>query len=181
MKNTVSKQIAYFSMEVGIRADLPTYSGGLGVLAGDTLKSAADLGLPVVGMTLLHRRGYFKQEIVSGKQAEAAVIWDPKDLLKKLPHTVTVEVESKAVKVQAWVYDIVGASGSTVPVVMLDTDCDGNDPYHRSISGQLYGGDERYRICQELILGLFVRLVLISGVLHMILDRHWVVVAIFLH
>lgn len=148
------QKIAYFSMEIGLRADLPTYSGGLGVLAGDTLKSAADLGLPVVGVTLLYRKGYFRQELgTDGRQREFAVEWQPEKLLKKLAHRCEVRIEGRTVAFQAWQYDIVGATGHIVPVLFLDSAIDANDSYDRSLVESLYGGDNRYRICQEILLG----------------------------
>jgi starch phosphorylase len=149
------RKVAYFSMEIGLKTELPTYSGGLGVLAGDTLKSTADLGLPVVAVSLLYRKGYFKQSIgADGKQSETPVSWDPKSQLALTKHQVTVNVEGKPVTLQAWQYDIKGHGGHIVPTYFLDAAISSNDPYHQTLTDCLYGGDERYRICQETILGM---------------------------
>src|SRR5690606_13929275 len=134
----MSKTVAYFSMEIGIRADLPTYSGGLGVLAGDTLKSASDLGVPVAGITLLYRKGYFRQEIdPSGQQKEKEVEWRPETLLKKVDAEFDVEIEGRKVKVAAWRYDLVGTTGAVVPVYFLDSSNPANDPYDRTLTDSL--------------------------------------------
>src|SRR5947207_12629867 len=86
--------IAYFSMEICLDAAIPTYSGGLGVLAGDTLRSAADLNVPMVGITLLHRKGYFEQHLdASGQQTEAAAAWKPEDKLEPVDARATVRVD----------------------------------------------------------------------------------------
>ncbi|HVE78015.1 MAG TPA: alpha-glucan family phosphorylase [Gemmatimonadaceae bacterium] len=147
--------IAYFSMEIGLEPALPTYSGGLGILAGDTLKSAADLGLPVVGITLLHRKGYFHQHLdAMGNQTESPVAWRPEDQLELLPHTVTVEVEGRTVHVRAWQYDVVGVTGHRVPVYLLDTALEQNSEWDRTLTDTLYGGDQHYRLCQEVVLGI---------------------------
>src|SRR5688572_21932281 len=111
MTTTNQAKIAYFSMEVGLRSDLPTYSGGLGVLAGDTLKSAADMGLPVVGVTLLHRKGYFKQDLDPlGRQVESPVQWNVENFLKPVVDNISVEVEGKTVRLRAWVYNLIGVT-----------------------------------------------------------------------
>jgi len=147
--------VAYFSMEIALENQIPTYSGGLGVLAGDTLRSAADLGLPMVGVTLLHRKGYFFQRVdAEGHQHEEPVAWPVDDLLQPVDATCVVEVEGRAVTIRAWRYSVAGAGGASVPVFLLDTDIPGNDPYDRHLTDHLYGGDDRYRLCQELILGV---------------------------
>jgi starch phosphorylase len=147
--------VAYFSMEICLEQDVPTYSGGLGVLAGDTLRSAADLRLPVVGITLAHRHGYFRQQLgPDGTQVESAATWDPSARLPEVPHTVTVQVEGRAVKVRAWRYDVRGVSDHVVPVYLLDTDLPENDAYDRTLTDTLYGGDTKYRLCQEVVLGI---------------------------
>ncbi len=147
--------IAYFSMEVALESQIPTYSGGLGVLAGDTLRSAADLGLPMVGVTLLHRKGYFFQRLdADGHQSEEPVAWPVDDLLEPADGACVVEVEGRSVAVRAWRYALVGAGGLSVSVLLLDTDVPENDPGDRRLTDQLYGGDDRYRLCQELILGV---------------------------
>lgn len=157
MRVTSSKElrIAYFSMEIGLRSDIPTYSGGLGVLAGDTLKSSADLGLPMVAVSLLYRKGYFRQEIdLGGRQIEHPVEWNPADSMELLPNRVEVEIEGRKVQVQAWKYDIQGENGSVLPVYFLDTDIEGNDGWDRGLTWHLYGGDDTYRFKQEVILGI---------------------------
>ena len=90
--------VAYFSMEIGIRGDIPTYSGGLGVLAGDFLRSAADLNIPMIGITLLYKKGYFKQRIVDGSQIEEEVVWDPKEHLELLPEKISLKIEDSISK-----------------------------------------------------------------------------------
>ncbi|MEE8575027.1 MAG: hypothetical protein V3T30_06400 [Thermodesulfobacteriota bacterium] len=134
--------IAYFSMEIGLAADIPTYSGGLGVLAGDTLRSAADIEVPMVGVTLLHRKGYFKQKLdSSGVQTEQGVVWNPEDKLEPLPNKVTIRIEGRDVVIRPWRYLVTGAAGYSVPVYLLDTDLPENSTWDRTITDTLYGGD----------------------------------------
>ncbi|WP_200809282.1 alpha-glucan family phosphorylase [Desulfococcus multivorans] len=148
------RKVAYFSMEVGLQPEIPTYSGGLGILAGDTLKSFADLSVPAIGVTLLYTKGYFHQEIDSdGNQIEVPVEWDPSNFMTLLTEKVTVDIEGRSVLVQAWVYPVKGITGYTVPVLFLDTNLAANEPEDREISAYLYGGDERYRLKQEVVLG----------------------------
>ena len=148
-------RIAYFSMEIGLQSAMPTYSGGLGVLAGDTLKSCADLGLPMVAVSLLYRKGYFRQEITpDGRQIEHEVVWNPADFMQLLPNRVTVQMENRAVQIQAWRYEIQGENGAVVPVFFLDTDLEENDPWDKGVTWQLYGGDAFYRFKQEVVLGI---------------------------
>lgn len=147
--------IAYFSMELALESAIPTYAGGLGVLAADTLRSAADLGLPMVGVSLLYRKGHFFQVLDrDGWQKEEAVAWSPEDLLQRAQATVEVEVEGRRVKVAAWWYALEGAAGTIVPVFLLDTAVAENNPYDRTLTDYLYGGDQRYRLCQEAVLGI---------------------------
>jgi starch phosphorylase len=146
--------VAYFSMEVGLESDLPTYSGGLGVLAGDTLRAAADLGAPMVGVTLVHRRGYFGQHLdANGNQSETPATWAPESRLEPMPQRVLVSVEGRAVWVRAWRYLVRGLAAE-VPVYLLDTDVDGNSDWDRHLTDFLYGGDPHYRLCQEVVLGV---------------------------
>jgi starch phosphorylase len=148
-------RIAYFSMEIGLSADIPTYSGGLGVLAGDTIKAAADLKLPMVAVTLASRKGYFSQYIdQDGWQKESAAEWYPEKVLERLPAKTLVPIEGKDVKVQAWLYQQKSPSGGEIPVLFLDTDIPGNDDEERRITDFLYGGDETYRLKQEIVLGI---------------------------
>jgi starch phosphorylase len=153
--STVPAPVAYFSMEVGLDPGVPTYGGGLGILAGDTLRGAADLGIPMVGVTLLYRQGYLKQSLDrEGNQIEAAEIWYPEEHLEALSQRVGVTIEGRRVQIRAWRYLIRGAAGHTVPVFFLDTDLHENDPEDRALTGGLYGGDLRYRLRQEAVLGL---------------------------
>ena len=149
------RRIAYFSMEIGLESRMPTYSGGLGILAGDTIKSSADLKVPLVAVTLIYKKGYFRQEIDGeGRQQELPKKWNPRKFMKLRPQKVTVHVEGRPVEVRAWEYRVRGATGFNIPVFFLDTDIDGNSDYDRSLSYSLYGGDERYRLAQEVILGV---------------------------
>lgn len=147
--------VAYFSMEIGIDPKLPTYSGGLGVLAGDTLRSAVDQKVPIIGITLLYQKGYFKQKIdENGNQIEEDRIWNPKDFLKKLNNKVYVEIEGRQVAINCWLYTIKGATGKINPIIFLDTDLEENSDYDKTISHHLYGNDRRYRLAQEIVLGI---------------------------
>lgn len=150
-----SPAVAYFSMEIALKSEIPTYSGGLGVLAGDFLKSAADSGMPTVGVTLLYRKGYFRQHLdADGNQTETPVDWDPEEFLEPLTPRVSVKIEGRDVLVRAWRYIITGYSGFTVPVYFLDTDVPGNSEWDRTLTDTLYGGDDHYRLCQEAVLGM---------------------------
>ncbi len=148
-------KIAYFSMEICVDSKIPTYSGGLGVLAGDTIRSAADLGVPMIGISILYKKGYLKQSIdQEGYQQESSDNWNPQDFLTKMPGQVQVEIERRKVYVQAWMYMIRGIDGENVPVFFLDTDLPENSEYDRSLSYYLYGGDDKYRLAQEIVLGI---------------------------
>ena len=150
-----ARQIAYFSMEIALAPELPTYSGGLGMLAGDTVRAAADRALPLVGMTLLYRKGYFFQQLdAGGWQAEQPVEWVVDDQLKELPQRVTVNIESRTVYVRAWQYDVAGTDGGPVPVYLLDADLPENSEWDRHLTDYLYGGDSWFRLCQEIVLGI---------------------------
>jgi glycogen phosphorylase len=152
---TMVRQVAYFSMEAALEEGIPTYSGGLGVLAGDTLRSAADLGIPMIGVTLLWRKGHFFQILdQNGSQHESGVDWAPDDWLVPLDARAEVEIEGRKVALRAWQYTITGIAGSEVPVFLLDSNSPENDPYDRSLTDYLYGGDSRYRLCQEAVLGI---------------------------
>lgn len=146
--------IAYLSMDVAADAKIPTYSGGLGVLAGDVLRSAADLEIPMVGVSLIHRKGYFEQHLDAyGNQLETPSDWAPEFHLERLAPRVTVSIEGRDVRVGAWQYLFKGTSGHQVPLVFLDTDLEENSGADRGLTDFLYGGDQRYRLCQEVILG----------------------------
>ena len=146
---------AYFSMEIALDPALPTYSGGLGILAGDTLRSAADMGLPMGGVTLLHRKGYFEQHLdAQGNQTETASEWEPEKLLQPLEARATITLNGQSVSIRAWQYTIRGCTGHQVPVYLLDTNLPENSPFARTLTDQLYGGDDHYRLCQEVVLGI---------------------------
>jgi glycogen phosphorylase len=147
--------VAYFSMDVAVDSAIPTYSGGLGVLAGDMLRSAADLEIPMVAISLVHRKGYFDQRLDSqGNQLESPAEWSPENRLLRLEQTILVSVEGRDVHVAAWQYLFTGITGHAVPLLLLDTDLPENNPADRGLTDFLYGGDQRYRLCQEAILGL---------------------------
>jgi glycogen phosphorylase len=157
MKDLLSQEqkIAYFSMEIGLMNDIPTYSGGLGVLAGDMVKSSADLKLPLIAVTLLTRKGYFRQEITEeGKQVEHPVKWEPARIMELLPIETKVQIQKRDVSIKAWLYEVHSLTGGAVPVLFLDTDIDSNFPDDQEITSFLYGGDERYRLKQEIVLGI---------------------------
>ncbi|MGO9014075.1 MAG: alpha-glucan family phosphorylase [Dissulfurispiraceae bacterium] len=148
-------KIAYFSMEIGVRSDMPTYSGGLGVLAGDTIKSAADLKLPMVAVTLLTKKGYFRQELdIYGRQTELPDEFDPQQFMYPLAEQVIVHIEGREVVIGAWTYIIESATGGKVPIIFLDADLGENAPQDRGITHCLYGGDNDYRLKQEIVLGI---------------------------
>jgi len=149
------RTIAYFSMEIGLVTEMPTYSGGLGVLAGDTVRAAADLKVPMVAVTLLHRKGYFYQRLDgAGRQTEEPVDWAVNDFLTELPERVSVAVEGRTVALRAWIYRVAGPGDFSVPVYFLDSDLPENSEWDRTLTHYLYGGDLHYRLCQEVILGI---------------------------
>jgi glycogen phosphorylase len=148
-------QVAYFTMEIAVAPNMPTYSGGLGVLAGDTIRSAADTGLPLAAVTLLHRKGYFHQHLnAEGMQTEEDEPWKPETLLQPLEPLAAITIQGRPVMIRAWRKDIVGTDGHSVPVIFLDTDLDPNDEWDRQLTDHLYGGDTFYRLCQETVLGI---------------------------
>lgn len=152
---TAFRTVAYFSMEIGLGPEIPTYSGGLGILAGDILKSAADLGVPMVGITLLYKKGYFAQKMnEAGRQTEVPVEWDPREHLSMLTNRIALDINQRTVYVAAWVHMLTGYSSYPLPLLFLDTDLPENSPEDRALTAELYGGDNKYRLCQELILGI---------------------------
>lgn len=153
---TQAPRVAYFSMEIALRSDIPTYAGGLGVLAGDTMRSAADLELPVVAVSLVSSKGYFRQEIdAQGSQVEHPSPWQPQEHTRALDAKIAVEIEARPVWIAAWLYLMESpVSGGRVPVLLLDTDLPENAADDRSITHELYGGDELYRLKQEIVLGI---------------------------
>jgi starch phosphorylase len=152
---TTAPRIAYFSMEIAIDPGVPTYSGGLGILAGDTLRAAADLGVPMVAVSLLYRKGYFLQRVdAKGNQTSEPYDWDPAQSLELLPTTCLVEIRGRTVRFQAWRYLVEGLSGHAIPAYFLDTDLPENDARDRTLTDALYGGDQAYRLAQETLLGI---------------------------
>jgi len=157
--SSVSPTVAYFSMEIGLDPDIPTYSGGLGVLAGDSLRAAADLRLPMVGVTLVHRKGYFRQRLdETGHQTEVPDSWSPEQRLEQMPQRVSVKIEGRTVHLRAWRFMVTGTEGNgyalPIPVYLLDAKLPENDPRDQKLTDELYGGDSRYRLSQEVILGM---------------------------
>ncbi|MFA7349313.1 MAG: alpha-glucan family phosphorylase [Methylotenera sp.] len=152
---THSPRVAYFSMEIALRNEIPTYAGGLGVLAGDMIRSAADLMLPMVAISLVSRAGYFSQKIdEQGHQVELPDFWQPELWAKPLDAKVAVTIEGRLVWIGAWLYLVKGLSGGKQPVLLLDTDLNENSPEDRELTHYLYGGDSTYRLKQEIVLGI---------------------------
>ena len=149
------RSIAYFTMEIALEHGMPTYSGGLGVLAGDTIRAAADLKVPMVAVCLLHRKGYFYQRLdAQGNQTEEPVEWAINDFLTELTDHASVSIEGRMVYMRAWKYEVRGVSGYAVPVYFLDADLPENSDWDRRLTDYLYGGDDWYRLCQEIVLGI---------------------------
>lgn len=164
--------IAYFSMEIGLSPGLPTYAGGLGMLAGDHIRSAADLGLPLIGVTLLYRRGYFSQQLDDrGVQSEQPARWSPEGVLERLENVVRVRICGRVVNIGAWRYTVKPAAEparsscessiartmpppQSVSVILLDTDRNDNQHEDRGITHALYAGDAKHRLAQESVLGV---------------------------
>src|SRR3979411_3412617 len=147
--------VAYFSMEIALENSMPSYSGGLGVLAGDTVRAAADIRLPMVAVSLLYRKGYFSQRLAEdGSQTEEPVVWRVEDFLIEEAARVTVPLENRRIELRAWRYTVKGVRGFEVPVYFLDADLPSNAERDRNLTGSLYGGDAYYRLCQEVLLGI---------------------------
>jgi starch phosphorylase len=147
--------IAYFSMEIALEPGMPTYCGGLGFLAGDMLRAAADRDFPMAGVSLLHRKGYFRQRLAAdGSQSEESCEWRVEDFLTELAPRAKVLIDGRPVHLRGWQYDVAGVTGGSVPVYLLDTDLPENSEWDRHITDHLYGGDRWYRLCQEIILGI---------------------------
>jgi glycogen phosphorylase len=155
MANRNQRSIAYFSMEIVLDPRMPTYAGGLGVLAGDTIRSAADLEIPMLAVSLLQRKGYFRQQLdANGWQTEQPDEWPVEQFLEERPERVSVRIEGRNVAVRAWLFRVKGLGGYEVPVYLLDTDLEENSDADRRITDSLYGGDQRYRLTQEVVLGV---------------------------
>jgi len=153
--NSTKRIVAYFSMEIALENDMPSYSGGLGVLAGDTIRAAADLRLPMVAVSLLYRKGFFTQRLSEdGSQTEEPVEWAVEKFLQEEPARTSVSLEDRRVELRCWRYSVKGVRGFDVPVYFLDADLDSNAANDRNLTGTLYGGDSYYRLCQEVVLGI---------------------------
>lgn len=149
------RTIAYFSMEVAVHAKIPTYSGGLGILAGDTLRSCADLKVPIAAVTLFYEKGYFQQCLdEQGNQDELPVEWNPTAYLKPLLEKVEIQIGNRSVLITGWQYDVIGSTGYSVPVIFLDANLEENRDEDKELTHYLYGGNEAYRLAQEIILGI---------------------------
>lgn len=149
-------RVAYISMEIALESNIPTYSGGLGVLSGDTIRSASDLELPMVAVCLCYSSGYFYQFFNEyGEQKEKEIQWSFFYEFEKAERPVIVEIEDKEVKVSAWLYKVIGQSGHILPVYLLTTDVEGNEDWMKKMTGSLYDSTSRWnRIVQEMILGI---------------------------
>lgn len=148
-------RIAYFSMEIALRPEMHTYAGGLGVLAGDMARSAADLELPMVFVTLVSRMGYVRQEVdPEGRQLTRPNPWTPEQFTDSLDAMVAVSIEEREVWIRPRLFRLICPLGHCIPVLLLDTDLDQNSPDDRRITDHLYGGDEAYRLKQEIVLGI---------------------------
>ncbi|MFW6080135.1 MAG: alpha-glucan family phosphorylase, partial [Gemmatimonadota bacterium] len=148
-------RIAYLSMEVALEPDIPTYSGGLGVLAGDTLRAAADLGRPMLGVTLAHREGYFRQRLdADGRQTDLPDAWTPASRTEPIDARAEISVDGRTMSIRAWRYAVRAPSGFAVPVYLLDTALPENHPEDRTLTDRLYIGDRHTRLRQEAVLGL---------------------------
>ena len=153
--NTTKRFVAYFSMEIALENAMPSYSGGLGVLAGDTIRAAADLRLPMVAVSLLYRKGFFTQRLAEdGSQSEEPVEWRVEDFLTEEPARVSVPLEDRRVELRCWRYSAMGVRGFDVPIYFLDAELPSNAEADRALTGTLYGGDSYYRLRQEVLLGL---------------------------
>lgn len=144
-------KIAYFSAEIGIREDIKTYSGGLGILAGDTIKAMADLGVPFCAITLVNRKGYFRQKIENNKQVELDDNWDYRNILHDTGKKVVVNVAGEDVYIKIWKYEYTGVKGHKVPIFFLDTKLKENSIKGQELTDHLYVGD---RLSEEIILGI---------------------------
>ncbi|MCU1242592.1 MAG: glgP [Candidatus Acidoferrum typicum] len=153
--NLPKRFVAYFSMEIALQNAMPSYSGGLGILAGDTVRAAADIRLPMVAVSLLYRKGYFSQRLAEdGTQTEEPVQWRVEDFLTEEDARITVPLEGRRIELRAWRYTVKGVRGFEVPVYFLDADLPANAEVDRNLTGSLYGGDAYYRLCQEVLLGI---------------------------
>lgn len=149
-------KVAYISMEIGLDSNIPTYSGGLGVLSGDTVRSAADLEIPMVGICLCYSSGYFYQFFNEfGEQKEKEIEWSFFYEFEKIEKPISIKIQDKEIKISAWLYQVIGQSGHIIPVYLLTTDVEGNEDWQRKLTAALYDSTSRWhRIVQEMILGI---------------------------
>ncbi|TCZ51775.1 alpha-glucan family phosphorylase [Roseicella aquatilis] len=148
-------RIAYLSMEIALDPAIHTYSGGLGILAGDTVRSCADLELPVVFLTLASREGYLRQEIgPEGQQIDHPDPWELETHTTPLDAAVAVRIKGRPVWIRPWLYLHACPHGGCVPVILLDTRLEVNAPEDRGITDQLYGDGAALRLKQEAVLGI---------------------------
>lgn len=142
-------------MEMTLETDVPTYAGGLGMLAGDLMRSCADMEIPAVGVTLVYTSGFFDQVFnADGTQSFQEVHWRKSDQLLQMPQHIKIKIDGDEVTVGCWRYDIVGYTGFVVPIYLLDTNYFENDPWKRDITDNLYGGNTQTRLYQEILLGI---------------------------
>lgn len=145
-------KIAYFSAEIGLSSDIKTYAGGLGILAGDTIKAMADLEVPFCALTLLYKKGNFKQKINENDlQEELDEEWKPDKFLENTGKSIYVSIDSTPVKINIFQYNYRGISGHIVPIYFLDTHDDENPSWAKELTEHLYVGD---RLSQEILLGI---------------------------
>jgi starch phosphorylase len=149
----MSRSVAYFSMEIGVKPEIKTYSGGLGVLAGDTLKAAADHGLDFTAVTLLYRNGYIRQVIREREQIEEPQDWNHEEILEDTGETVQVEIRGRNVNIKVWRYSLKGEEGE-VDIYFLDTGLESNRDEDRELTSRLYMGGPETRLSQEAVLGI---------------------------
>src|SRR3989454_9415600 len=153
--NSIKRLVAYFSMEIALENAMPSYSGGLGVLAGDTIRAAADLRLPMVAVSLLYRKGFFTQRLAEdGSQTEEPVEWRVEDFLAEEPARASVPLEDRRVELRCWRYAVKGVRGFEVPVYFLDADLPSNTEADRALTGTLYGGGLYYRVWPGEVVGV---------------------------
>ncbi|MFX0067331.1 MAG: alpha-glucan family phosphorylase [Candidatus Hermodarchaeota archaeon] len=159
-KTIENTKIAYFTMETALKSNIPTYSGGLGVLAGDALRAAADIELPLVAVTLCYSSGYFYQMLdSSGKQIEHQIDWEFASELSEacigdIRAEIILPIENKKMKVKAWEYDVIGRSGHLIKIYLLDSNVEGNEDWQKEITHVLYDPTPWERAAQEYILGV---------------------------
>jgi alpha-glucan phosphorylase-like protein len=147
--------VAYFTMEIALGREIPTFAGGLGVLAADIMRSCSDLKVPAAFISICWQYGYLKQHIdLDGTQTYEDIRWDPSAYMQRLPEKVIVEIEGRPVTVGCWIFGCLSEEEVCVPVFFLDTNLPENRPEDRCITEHLYGGDGTMRLKQEIVLGI---------------------------